>query len=73
MGGDAVSLRHEQHRALFRTREFLTALMGTPQSRMRATEIRKQASACLKHFPPLHVNGKPMFSQDEFGDGVVTT
>ena len=59
-----MSLRFEQYNALKRTREFLRELLGGPRMPMRV--LRKWAGDCLHHFPFLHENGQPMWSQDEF-------
>ncbi len=59
-----MSLRDEQYHALLRTRDFLRALLPKPAKKI--TEIRKEASGCLHHFPFLHKNGQPMWSSDPF-------
>ena len=61
-----MSLRYEQYWALARSRGFLSALLN-PKVKWRASELRREASACLKHFPPLDPEtGEPMFSRDDF-------
>jgi hypothetical protein len=32
----------------------------------KVSDISKQASSCLRHFPFLKENGEPMFSNDNF-------
>lgn len=60
-----MSLRHEQHRALLRTREFLRDLL-LPTRPKKAKEIKMRAYSCLRHFPFLKEDGEPMWSQDNF-------
>jgi hypothetical protein len=59
-----MSLRCEQRRALLNSREFFLLLMLAGK-RWTKTELRHNAARCLKHFPPLHDNGEPIWSQDE--------
>ena len=61
-----MSLRNEQYRALYRTREFLRELLQPSATPKVPRAIRKEASSCLKHYPFLHKNGEPMFSPDDF-------
>lgn len=63
-----MSLRHEQYAALRKTREFLGWLL-TEKGRLTKGELRKRASACLRHWPVLKASGEPVFSEDDFGDG----
>lgn len=60
-----MSLRYEQYGALKRTRDFLRQIIAGEYPKTRA-EMRKMASGCLRHFPPLNENGKPSYSRDEF-------
>lgn len=60
-----MSLRYEQHTALKRTRDFLRQIIAGEYPKTRA-EMRRLASGCLRHFPPMNDHGKPMFSRDEF-------
>lgn len=59
-----MSLKHEQHRSLLLTREFLFDLLFTDTRPKTVGEIKKRANQCLKHFPPLREDGEPMFSKD---------
>jgi len=65
-----MSLRYEQYHSLRNTREFLCDLLTVGQYPKTKREMRKRASACLKHFPFLHENGQPMWSQDNFTEDV---
>lgn len=61
-----MSLRYEQYHSLKATKEFLSDLLtveGYPQTK---AEMRGRASYCLRHFPMLDKNGKPIFSNDRF-------
>ena len=60
-----MSLRDEQYRALARTRGFLVTLLD-PSIKYKTSELRREAAACLKHFPPLSTEGEPMWSRDHF-------
>ena len=60
-----MSLLHEQHRALLRTRKFLRDLLLQTRTKT-AKEIKARAYSCLRHFPFLKENGEPMWSQDNF-------
>ena len=62
-----MSLRYEQHRALKMTREFLHEII-TSKEPLRKKALREKAYSCLKHFPLLNEKGKPIFSEDNFGD-----
>jgi hypothetical protein len=59
-----MSLRYEQFQALLRTREFLRLLM-TPARPRAAKVIRREAAACLRHYPLLTATGRPVFSEDD--------
>jgi len=58
-----MSLRYEQYRALKMTREFLHELMLSKKP-IRKKELREGIRRCLRHYPFLEKNGKPMFSND---------
>lgn len=59
-----MSLRYEQYNALKLTEQFLLDLCkpGTWTKK----ELIDRARSCLRHFPFLDGNGKPMFSKDDF-------
>lgn len=59
-----MSLRYEQYRSLYITREFLVELLTGP--RLPTRVLREKAKGCLRHYPVLLENGEPMFSRDEF-------
>jgi hypothetical protein len=59
-----MSLRYEQFWALKRSRDFLRLLM-TPARPRAAQAIRREAAACLRHFPMLTSTGRPVFSEDD--------
>lgn len=61
-----MSLRYEQYRSLHRTRQFLLKILETPHKQWTSKELKQQASDCLRHYPILNVQGKPLFSQDDF-------
>lgn len=67
-----MSLRFEQQRSLYATRQFMRDILG-----MRVTDFRKmgkdgfdkwrkEAYYCIKHYPFLDKCGKPIFSKDDF-------
>ena len=61
-----MSLRYEQCMALKLTREFMRDLLGCEHYPRTKREMRKRASACLRHYPFLRPNGEPLFSNDNF-------
>ena len=61
-----MSLRYEQYRSIQMTREFLSDILTVDRHPKTRTAMRDRASRCLKHYPMLHDNGQPMWSQDEF-------
>jgi len=61
--GLKMSLRYEQYNSLKQTREFLRGLLKRKYSK---TELKLITRNCLKHFPPLEKDGKPIWSKDEF-------
>ena len=63
-----MSLRYEQYNSLMRTQELLRNLLTVEDYPKTKKKMRKRASACLRHFPFLHKNGQPMWSQDTFTD-----
>jgi hypothetical protein len=62
-----MSLRREQYWALKKTQDFLRDLLFTDSRPKTVKELKHRASACLRHFPFLDEDGKPMFSGDRFG------
>lgn len=61
-----MSLRYEQYTSLKFTQEFLRDLLTVEDYPKTKREMRERASACLRHFPPLHSDGQPLWSQDPF-------
>jgi|694.fasta_scaffold06436_19 hypothetical protein len=61
-----MSLRFEQYNSLKKTRKFLQDLLHHSTRPKKVSDISKQASSCLRHFPFLKENGEPMFSNDNF-------
>jgi hypothetical protein len=62
-----MSLRREQYWALKKTQDFLRDLLFTETRPKKVSELKERAYRCLKHFPFLDDNGRPMFSRDGFG------
>jgi hypothetical protein len=62
-----MSLRAEQYYALRKTQAFLRDLLYKETRPKKAGELKERAYSCLRHFPYLDDNGKPMFSLDDFG------
>jgi hypothetical protein len=62
-----MSLRHEQYHALKKTQTFLRDLLFTDTRPKKASELKARAHSCLRHYPFLDDDGKPMFSKDDFG------
>jgi hypothetical protein len=62
-----MSLRYEQYHALKKTQAFLRDLLFTETRPKTASELKDRACRCLKHFPFLDADGKPLFSRDDFG------
>jgi hypothetical protein len=62
-----VSLRREQYWALRKTQDFLRDLLFTETRPKKVSELKERAYRCLKHFPFLDDDGRPMFSRDGFG------
>jgi hypothetical protein len=61
-----MSLRHEQYRALFLSRQLLIDLLHPSTRPKTVAETKARVKRCLKHFPPLDSTGAPMFSNDDF-------
>jgi hypothetical protein len=62
-----MSLRHEQHASLLITREFLLDLLNISTRPKTVKELKARAQRCLRHYPPLDLDGSPIFSNDTFG------
>ena len=61
-----MSLRQEQYKSLLKTKEFLYSLFSKQTRPQNITKLKRSAGSCLRHFPPLDENGKPLFSDDSF-------
>jgi hypothetical protein len=62
-----MSLRSEQYYALKKTQDFLRDLLFTDTRPKKVSELKARAHSCLRHYPFLDNDGKPMFSRDGFG------
>jgi hypothetical protein len=63
-----MSLRHEQEASLLMTRDFLLDLLR-PNTRPKTVNgLKERAKRCLRHYPPLDVDGSPIFSNDDFSN-----
>jgi hypothetical protein len=63
-----MSLRHEQRRALLRSRDLLCDLLDTQKRPKTVKEMRVRVLSAIRHFPFLDERGEPMWSQDEFDE-----
>ena len=63
-----MSITIEQYRSLLRTREFLYSLLWKETRPKNITELKRQARACLRHYPSLRENGEPIFSNDNISN-----
>ena len=63
-----MSLRYEQEASLLITREFLLDLLNTGTRPKTVKQLKERAKRCLRHYPPLDVDGSPIFSNDEFSN-----
>lgn len=63
-----MSLRFEQYHSLLKTRDFLRDLLDPKRAPKTRKEMKSRVSGCLRHFPFLEKNGKPMFSNDKFSE-----
>ena len=61
-----MSLRHEQYRALKRSRDLLCDLLEPSRRPKTVKDLRLRVVSALRHFPLLTEAGEPMFSQDDF-------
>ena len=62
-----MSLRREQYWALKKTQDFLRDLLLPDTRPKKVSELKARAYSCLRHYPHLDDDGKPMFSKDDFG------
>ena len=65
-----MSLRYEQYHSLQMTKEFLRDLLTVEDYPKTKGEMRERAFLCLRHFPFLHENGQPMWSEDDFTEDI---
>jgi hypothetical protein len=61
-----MSLRYEQYNSLLLTKRFLGSLLTVKAYPKTRKEMREEVFRCLRHFPPLHDSGQPIWSQDYF-------
>jgi hypothetical protein len=61
-----MSLKYEQYNSLKLTRSFLCDLLSTKTRPKTIRETKERVYQCLRHFPRLEENGKPIFSNDDF-------
>lgn len=61
-----MSLLYEQYAALRRTRRLLVSLLDPRQTPRVPRAVRREAHACLRHFPFLFEDGEPMWSKSPF-------
>jgi len=57
-----MSLRYEQDSAIAATEKFLKSFFTGRKRTLK--ELREEATKCLRHFPGIDKDGKPIFSQD---------
>jgi hypothetical protein len=58
-----MSLLHEQHRSLLYTRALLLDLLSVETRPKKVTELKGRVWRCLKHFPALDRDGRPIWSR----------
>jgi len=63
-----MSLRYEQYSALLKSKEFLLDLLYPNKRPKTIKELKQRSLDCLRHFPPLDEQGKPILSNDSFMD-----
>jgi hypothetical protein len=63
-----MSLRYEQEASLLMTREFLLDLLRPNTRPKTVKQLKERAQRCLRHYPPLDVDGNPIFSSDEYSN-----
>jgi hypothetical protein len=61
-----MSLRYEQYYSLLKTRQLLRDMVVKKTRPKTVKELHQRVFSCLRHFPPLMDDGRPMFSQDGF-------
>lgn len=61
-----MSLKYEQYNSLKETRNFLRDLLDPKLAPKTRKEMKIRVSRCLRHYPFLEENGKPIFSNDNF-------
>jgi len=61
-----MTLRYESYWSLLKTRQFLRDLLTTSAYPKTKKEMRARAYSCLRHYPFLYDDGRPMFSRDPF-------
>lgn len=59
-----MSLRNEQYESLLKTRELLYDLLDPKKRPKNQREMKQRVSSCLRHYPFLEKDGKPMFSNN---------
>jgi hypothetical protein len=60
-------LRREQYYALKKTQTFLRDLLFPDTRPKKVSELKARAHSCLRNYPFLDDDGKPLFSKDDFG------
>lgn len=61
--GGWMSLKNEQYNSLKMTHEFLMKILLIKSKNLRLSDMKEEASRCLRHYPFLDQNGKPIFSR----------
>lgn len=59
---------NESYNALKKSKGFLTQILLKPFNTWTAKTIKEEASNCLKHYPFLNEEGKPLWHDDELED-----
>lgn len=55
-------MKNEQYASLLKTRELLFDLLDPKKRPKTQKEMQQRVKACLRHYPFLEADGKPMFS-----------
>jgi hypothetical protein len=58
-----MSLKKEQYNSLLWTRDLLYDLLDPKKRPKTQKEMKDRVKRCLRHYPFLESDGKPMFSQ----------
>lgn len=58
-----MSMKDEQYNSLRLTKEFLYDLLDTKKRPKTQKEMTDRVKRCLRHYPFLEADGKPMFSR----------